>query len=243
MTDFDALEPSDRFQHFEPADHVAAYRGVHERVIGLVRSASPAALDANAPATPAWRARDVVAHIVGVAADVANGNLEGVTTDPWTAAQVDARRDRSVDELIDEWNATVPQIDSIIMAMPTSVTAQLIADVVTHEHDLRHALGCPGARDTDALSIGVIWIIGILGDFYDGAGDPALRIESESIAITAGTGAVGGTVRASTFELGRAIVGRRTVGEIAAYEWTPSPCPERLLVLPLFTPRTTSLAE
>jgi uncharacterized protein (TIGR03083 family) len=236
MTDFDQTD-------FDQSAHVAAYHGVHERVTRLVRSASPASLDAIAPATPAWRARDVFAHMVGVATDVTNGNLAGVATDPWTAAQVEARRDRPVEDLVDEWTATVPQIDTMIMAMPTTVTGQLIADAVTHEHDLRHALGRPGARDSDALTIGVMWVIGVLGGFYDGAGDPALRIESEAIAMTAGTGAVGTTVRASTFELGRAIVGRRTVAEVAAYEWTPAACPERLLVLPIFTPRTESLAE
>ena len=129
------------------------------------------------------------------------------------------------------------------MAVPTSVSGQLIADAVTHEHDLRHALGRPGARDSDALTIGVTWVVGVLGGLYDGAGEPALRVESESIAMTAGTGAVGATVRASTFELGRAIVGRRTIAEVAAYEWAPTAFPERLLVLPIFTPRTVSLSE
>jgi uncharacterized protein (TIGR03083 family) len=228
---------------FDQAAHVAAYRGVHERVTDLVRSASPAALDAIAPATPEWRVRDVFAHIVGVASDVANGNLEGVATDAWTAVQVDARRDLPVDALIAEWTGTVPQIESILMAIPTSVSAQLIADAVTHEHDLRHALGRAGARDSDALTIGVTWVVSMLGGVYDGAGDPALRIESESIAMTAGAGPVGATVRTTTFELGRAIVGRRTIPEVAAYEWLPTPCPERLLVLPSFTPRTESLAE
>jgi uncharacterized protein (TIGR03083 family) len=231
------------FGEFDQSDHVAAYHGVHERVTALVRSASPSALEVIAPATPEWRARDVFAHIVGVATDVANGNLAGVASDPWTAAQVEARRDLPIADLIDEWTATVPQIDTMIMAMPTSVTGQLIADAVTHEHDLRHALGRPGARDSDALTIAVRWVVGVLGGIYDGAGDPALRVESETIAMTAGAGEVGATVRASTFELGRAIVGRRTVAEVAAYEWRPTACPERLLVLPIFTPRTESLAE
>jgi len=47
----------------------------------------------------------------------------------------------------------------------------------------------------------------------------------------------------AVFALGRAIVGRRTIAEIAAYEWTPTACPERLLVLPIFTPRSVSLEE
>jgi uncharacterized protein (TIGR03083 family) len=228
---------------FDQAAHVAAYRGVHERVIELVRSASPSALDAIAPATPEWRARDVLAHVVGVASDVVNGNLADAAADHWTSAQVDARRDLPIEALIAEWIGTVPQIDAILTAIPTSVSAQLIADAVTHEHDLRHALGRPGARDSDALTIGVTWVVAMFGGVYDEAGDTAVRIESESIAMNAGAGPVGATVRTSTFELGRAIVGRRTLAEVAAYDWAPTPSPKRLLVLPIFTPRTESLAE
>ena len=120
---------------------------------------------------------------------------------------------------------------------------QLVADAVTHEHDLRHALGRPGERDSDALVIGVTWVISALGGVYDAAGMPATRFESDAVTATAGTGVVDATVRASTFELGRAIAGRRTVAEIAGYEWTPEPRPDRLLALPLFTPAVRSLGE
>ena len=34
------------------------------------------------------------------------------------------------------------------------MAGQAILDVVTHEHDVRHALGAPGARDSDAVLIG-----------------------------------------------------------------------------------------
>jgi predicted hotdog family 3-hydroxylacyl-ACP dehydratase len=78
---------------------------------------------------------------------------------------------------------------------------------------------------------------------YDAAGMPATRFESESVTATAGSGAFDCTVRASTFELGRAIAGRRTVAEIASYEWTPEPRPDRVLALPIFTPPAAPLGE
>jgi uncharacterized protein (TIGR03083 family) len=233
----------DETNRADEAAHAAAYLGVRERVIALVRSAPPAALDAIAPATPQWRARDVLAHLVGVATDVVNGNVADAAADSWTAAQVEARHDLPVDALIEEWAGTGPQIEAIVLALPTSITGQLVADAVTHEHDLRQALGQPGARDSDALAIGVGWVIGALGGIYDAAGDPAVHFVSEAVSATAGSGAVDATVRASTFELGRAIAGRRTVDEIGAYEWTPAPRPERLLALPFFTPPPVSLRE
>ena len=57
-------------------------------------------------------------------------------------------------------------VDAFVLALPTSITGQLIADTVTHEHDLRPAFGVPGARDTDALALGVAWVVDALGRMY-----------------------------------------------------------------------------
>jgi hypothetical protein len=70
--------------------------GVHAdlraRVVDLLETVEPAVLDRPAPATPAWRVRDVVAHMVGVADDVVSGRLDGIASDPWTGGQVERRR-------------------------------------------------------------------------------------------------------------------------------------------------------
>ena len=63
------------------------------RVIELVRDVDPAVLDRPAAATPGWRVRDVLAHMVGVSDDVVNGRLDGIASDEWTGAQVERRRD------------------------------------------------------------------------------------------------------------------------------------------------------
>jgi uncharacterized protein (TIGR03083 family) len=227
----------------DEAAHSAAYRGVRERVTALVAAADPAALDAISPATPQWRVRDVFGHLVGVATDVVNGNVADAAADHWTAAQVEARYHLPIEALIDEWAGAGPHVDTFVLSLPTSITGQLVADAVIHEHDLRLALGAPGERDSDALVIGVNWVVGALGRIYDDAGQPATRFESEAVAATAGSGAVDATVRASTFELARAIAGRRTVAEIAAYDWTPEPHADRVLALPFFTPPPVSLGE
>ena len=227
----------------DEAAHAAAYAGVRERVTALVRMAPEGALDAIAPATPDWRTRDVLAHLVGVATDVVNGNVADAAQDHWTAAQVEARCELPVDALLEEWAATAPQIEAIVLSLPTSITGQLIIDAATHEHDLRHALGQPGARESDALTLGLAWVVPALGGLYDAAGEPALGFESETVSATAGSGAVDATVRASTFEFARAITGRRTLAEIAAYDWTPHTRAERLLAIPFFTAPQVSLGE
>src|SRR5919106_6678210 len=50
-----------------------------------------------------WTVKEVMAHAIGIAADVANRRLDGVGTAEKNQEQVDARRDRSPTELLDEW--------------------------------------------------------------------------------------------------------------------------------------------
>src|SRR5215831_272712 len=134
--------------------HAVAYKALRGRVREVVEAADPAALDTVVPATPEWRARDVLAHLVGVTDDVVNGRLDGIASDPWTQAQVDARRDRPAAELLAEWDETAPQFESMLAAAPAEIAGQALFDAATHEHDLRNALGTPGARESDAVDSG-----------------------------------------------------------------------------------------
>ena len=51
------------------------------------------------PATPEWRAHDVLAHLVGVTDDVVNGRLDGIATDAWTAG-AGRRANRAIDRRV-----------------------------------------------------------------------------------------------------------------------------------------------
>ena len=82
---------------------VEAYRGLRERMTDLLERMDPSQADLAVPATPDWRVRELMAHVVGVTADVAAGRLEGAGTDAWTAVQVEQRQGRSIGELLDEW--------------------------------------------------------------------------------------------------------------------------------------------
>src|SRR5918911_3351769 len=136
-----------------------AYAETRARIVELV-TAPGVGLDAPVPATPEWRVRDVVAHLVGVCDDIASGNLEGVTTPPWTAKQVEKRKDASIDALIEEWARAAREVEAMIPMFPGHSGPQLVSDVVTHEHDLRGALGQPGARDSAATRVGVEFMVG-----------------------------------------------------------------------------------
>ena len=88
-------------------DLCIAYRGVRERIGGLIRAATPDAIERIAPATPLWRVHDVLAHVVGVTTDILAGRLDGVASDAWTDAQVAVRRNTPAGDLLAEWERTL----------------------------------------------------------------------------------------------------------------------------------------
>jgi uncharacterized protein (TIGR03083 family) len=219
--------------------HALAYAELRARVSDLVDDVDPPALEQPAPATPGWRVRDVLAHMIGVTDDVVHGRLDGVASDPWTAAQVDKRRDLPVAELLDEWEQHASRFGELLVGAPDEIAGQALFDAVTHEHDVRQALARPGGRDSDAMELSWDWLVNV----RTLAGAPAIRFVTERRDDVAGTGAPEVTVRAPRFELLRATTGRRTVEEMTSYGWEPAPDVEVLLAAPFFTIRTDSLGE
>lgn len=198
----------------------AAYAGVRQRINELLEGASDRSGD-SVPACPDWRVRDLVAHVAGVCDDVLGGRLEGAGTDPWTAAQVEARQSRSLSEVLAEWNEQAPQLEAVLDSFGAA-GHQLVMDTVTHEHDLRAALGAPGARDADAVGLGVGWLLRAYQMASAASGQPGVR----AVASDTGTSwepddgrPVVATVTASAFDLLRTFSGRRTEDEVRSLSW------------------------
>jgi uncharacterized protein (TIGR03083 family) len=167
--------------------------------------------DSNAgvrvPATPEWTVHDVVAHVAGIVEDVRNGNMEGVATDPWTAAQVERARHKSVSQLLAEWNEGAPMMEGFLSS-PAGVSAsRAVLDIHTHECDLTSALGRP---------------LDLPGEFLDWM-VPILLESFEAEAFGAGLPAV--TVHTTPVEVFRGRLGRRTEAEVCAYGWSRDPLP------------------
>jgi uncharacterized protein (TIGR03083 family) len=218
-----------------------AYHGARTRVIDLVTAAGDSEVSRIAPATPEWTVKDILAHLAGITTDIVHGNLTGIATDEWTAAQVDARRTCDVDELLAEWDTHASTVEAMVDQFGRAGD-QLVTDAVTHEHDIRGALDRPGARDTDAVQIGFDFVGTTLGEVLDAAGTGALRVEHEAGATTFGADDPTTTLRTTRFEFLRATTGRRCHAQVAAYDWDGGTPPDGL-VLALFTVRTDPLEE
>ena len=216
-----------------------AYRAVRERTTDSLRNVDPGALDAIAPATPEWRVRDVLAHLVGVTDDVVDGRLDGVATDPWTAAQVDARRDASVSDMLAEWDAFGPQFETMLLGAPETIGE---SGRVRRGH--ARAGHPPRARRP-----GRTRLRRRLGSRSSSIVRPATGPVSRCCASSPrparrrGHGDPVATVKTSTFEFVRAATGRRSAEEIAAYDWDGTADPAIILVAPIFTMRETPLGE
>ena len=222
-------------------DHAAIYHGVRLRITNLVRDLPADTLDSIAPATPAWRLRDIVAHLAGGTADIASGNLEGVASDEWTRAQVDARRETPIEEVLDEWARCSGIIEPMIPNFDPLMRAMALTDAVTHEHDVRGALCMPGERDSDAVAYAFRGVSGAIGAQRDDSG--ALRILHDAGETVVGSGEPGATLRTSRFEIVRAAVGRRSCDQIAAWDWEGDARPETVVLARFAPPRATPLVE
>ena len=162
------------------------------------------------PACPQWSVHDVVAHVTGVCADILAGNLAGVATDPWTAVQVEARRDRTIDEVVAEWSELAPHVEAMADNFGPAGN-QLVADLTTHEHDIRGALGRPGAREVEGVMVAAEFVVTMgLDQSISAHALPALEVRADERSWVVGGTEPSGRLEAPAFELMRALTGRRS---------------------------------
>ena len=99
-----------------------------------------------------------------------------MATDPWTQAQVDARHDTPIADVLDEWTRCGELVEMAIPDLEPMRRVMLLTDVVTHEHDLRGAVGQPGARDSSAIAFSFVGVSRAIGMQRAAVGAGALRV-------------------------------------------------------------------
>lgn len=218
----------------EPLRCIELYRESKDRAVGLLDDGDDAAWDAPVATCPAWSVRDVVAHVVAVAEEFADGRLTGPPTDAQTAAQVARFGTHTPGELLAAWDAATDELDR--MARTRGLVAP-VGDVVSHEHDIRTALGRAGARDSAAVHFACDQLMAILNT------PVPLRVRVEDREYRAGP-ADGDALllHTSRFEALRWRTGRRSRAQLAAMDWSADPAPV-LDTLYLFGPAASDIIE
>lgn len=201
------------------------YLEAHARIVDLVTDIDDKTAATTVPGTPEWTVHDLVAHLAAIPSDIVTGRLAGVPNAEQTQAQVDERRDRSITELLAEWKSGLDPI--VEGARAGLIPAPLAVDAITHEQDLRGAIGAPELGDPVAISFAATGFSLGLGRRLSAAELPPLRLQDpdSGFDVVAGKGEPAATVRAAAFELFRAIAGRRSRDQVAAFDWTGDATP------------------
>lgn len=198
------------------------YREARQRIVGLTMGLTADELERTVPACPEWTVHQVIAHLSGQSSDLVTGRMEGAPSDEWTARHVAERADVPVDDLLEQWNVFGDKIGE----MPR-IPYQLALDAITHEADLRAALG--RERLPDAVwQPTLVWIaprrltdVTVKTEFGD-LGDGPITLEVEG------------------YELWRAFFGRRSRAQMESWNWSDRSPIEKI---PFFPSRETDLAE
>ena len=195
------------------------YAAAHDRIVHLVGHLDAASAQRAVPGTPLWTVHDLLAHLAAIPSEIASGRAKGIPTPEQTQQQVDARRGRSVPELLDEWAAGLPPI--VEAARAGLIPAPLAIDAIPHEQDLRGALRVGRLENDSALRYAVTGYCLGLRRKLERDGLAALRLfdPARGLDVTAGEGEAAASVCAPEFELFRALAGRRSRGQVAAYDW------------------------
>jgi uncharacterized protein (TIGR03083 family) len=187
----------------------------------LIRELEPGRLQSAVAASDGWSVHDVVAHLAAVVSDMNTGTLRGAGG----PEQVAARRDRSVGELLSEWEAGAPQFEGALAALGESGAALVVGDVWNHEQDVRGAVGVEGGRDPLAEQLAIVGYAAERGGQIAEAGLAALRLRAGVDEWVLGDGEPGATIVEEPYELARMLWMRRTPEQVRAYRWDGDPEP------------------
>ena len=224
------------------ADLADLYEQLRDDVSEIAAGLEPAMLEAPVPATPGWTIRNVLSHVIADATCVIGGDFptgffeafgERSAIDKvneWTARQVEQRKDRSLEELLQEWKTSGNEVAAMMRGerpwpegLVPFVDRVLLTDAAVHQQDIFGALGIERARESAPIKIGLSGYIATMGLRLEADGIPPLEFDLGDKSYTAGEGEPGATVSASRFELFRAMSGRRNPEQVRGYGWDGDP--------------------
>lgn len=199
--------------------HSDRYRRIRERLVDLATDIDEDTAATLVPATPKWSVKDVYAHLTGENADILAGNLDGVTTDPWTAAQVEARRALTLTEIVEEWVSLAARFDRLIDDLDGAMDPRLFVDAWAHEQDVRALLGRPGGREPELVDWVMPGVVRGTCISVRRAGLDPIRIRAGGHENQSGDEPVV-TLEVDPYEFLRGTLGRRSRRQIRAWRWS-----------------------
>ena len=211
------------------------YRRGRERLAALLVDEPEERWDRPVRACPGWTVRGVIGHLLGTVEDALAGRITGPPGEELTAEQVARHAAAAGPDLLARWAELAPPFEEVVTA---GSIWPAVLDVVSHEHDVRLALGRPGARDDAVVVAAAVALVTAL----EAPWNLEVALAEGPTARSTPAPGPGYRLRTSAFEVVRLRLGRRSPAEVRALAWDPIPPPE-LSPLFVFGPRTTPLHE
>ena len=202
------------------AEVVQAYLEFRDRIVSLIREIPESQASLSVPLCPNWEVSSLISHIIGIPEDILAGRMEGVATDAWTQAQVDRHEGESLAHLADIFLSTAAEFDVVLPHIPSPVNSQLVMDAITHEHDLRHAVGRAGAQHSTAVDVALGFLLNMVDTIAPGR---AQELSDSGV---------------SRYELMRSLSGRRSIEQMNQLELDGSHIAALLKGTPMVAPHT-----
>jgi uncharacterized protein (TIGR03083 family) len=209
-----------------PADdeYLSAYKAIQERLASVVGATD---CQREVPGCPSWQVRDVLAHMAGLCEDWIDQHLDGYASDSWTASQVERFATRSCPEILHAWASALEpfaRVEMMLLGRPPARWA--FGDAVIHEADIRGALEAGRVPD-DAVYMG---LGGTLSRWAKEVIVPGLLPRVHIRTPDGGEWLVGPeegeatvTLNVETYELFRALAGRRHADQVRRWDWSVDP--------------------
>lgn len=192
--------------------YLETYRSTRDRILALAHDLDDETGSRSVPACPAWTCRDLITHVASMPIAISGGDIPGDDPDAWVDRVLDVNRALSIDELEVAWRSA----DEILAAIIDGPGLALYYDQVVHEHDLRGALGTPGARDQPEVSMTLQVSLDQIDPHIRAAGLTSLAVDVGDAVLQSHEGPRGCTITTTAWEATRALNGRRTADEVRA---------------------------
>ena len=207
---------------WQPTSNDVAYRHARQNMTELLTGVAGIAVR-RVPACPEWTVGDLVRHLVQVCGFVL-GRFGRDTADfPADAGDLPS--------LLVQWRRAGQQVEELLSGGDDRATEKLIADVFTHELDLRQALEVPPPAEHPAYPAAFSFAVRGITSVARMLDLPPLELVTDGRSWRVGDGEPVGAVEAGWYDLYRSLAGRRTHGQIRALCWSVDPAPW----LPVFT--------
>ncbi|MGA0877884.1 MAG: maleylpyruvate isomerase family mycothiol-dependent enzyme [Ilumatobacteraceae bacterium] len=201
------------FGRFPGSVLATEYRNARQRMQEIAGVLGDDDIELVVEACPAWRVKDLFSHVTGIAVDLGSGNSPAGDTQAWVDRQVEERYDTPLAAIVGEWSQAADRFESMIEAAPAQLWG-LTYDTVVHEHDLRAAVGRPGARDSDGVKVAAELGLNLVKGDLARAGLPAVLIVIDGREYLVGTGEPELSWSGSAFDCLRLLGSRRTADEM-----------------------------